>query len=284
MTLSEVLHSACHILSTAEIDDASIEAEFLLGHVLGVSKAQLYSKPERLLTAAETGHLRQLVRRRLLHEPTAYILQCCEFYGFDFYLDQRALIPRPETELLVEKTIDFARPRLSVESEFIIADIGAGCGAIAISLALALPEARIYATDISDSALQVARVNCQRHKVGDRVKLLQGDLLEPLPEPVDVIVANLPYIKNCELQKLAPEITNYEPVIALSGGEDGLDKIRCLLHQTPGKIRSGGCLLLEAGQSQDKAVSSIINSYFSQASIEVIPDLNGINRVVKAVL
>jgi len=284
MTLSEVLRSACHILSTADIDDASIEAEFLLGHVLGVSKAQLYSEPERLLTAAETGHLRQLVQRRLLREPTAYILKSCEFYGFDFYLDQRALIPRPETELLVERTIEFAYHRFSQGKRLIIADIGTGSGVIAISLALALHEARIYATDISASVLQVVRVNCQRHKVGSRVKLLQGDLLEPLPEPVDVIVANLPYIKNYELQKLAPEITNFEPMIALSGGEDGLDKIRCLLRQAPGKIRNGGCLLLEVGQSQAKAVSSIINSYFSQASIEVIPDLNGINRVVKAVL
>jgi len=284
MTLSETLRSASNILSTAEIEDALVEAELLLCHILGVSKAQLYSQPERLLTAAEAGHLQQLVKRRLLREPTAYILKRCEFYGFDFYLDHRVLIPRPETELLVEKTIEFASPRLSAENGFIIADIGTGCGAVAISLALALSEARIYATDISASALQVASVNCQRHKVGGRVKLLQGDLLEPLPEPVDVIVANLPYIRNCEFCTLRPEIVDFEPVIALAGGEDGLDKIRCLLHQTPGKIRPGGCLLLEAGQGQDKAVSSIINSHFPQASIELIPDLSGINRVVKAVL
>ena len=284
MTLSEALRLASNSLYTAEIEDALIEAELLLGYVLGVSKAQLYSQPERLLTTEEAGDLQQLVQRRLLREPTAYIMKRCEFYGFDFYLVRRVLIPRPETELLVEKTIEFASPRLSAESGFIIADIGTGCGAVAISLALSLPEARIYATDISDSALQVASVNCQRHKVGSRVKLLQGDLLEPLPEPVDVIVANLPYIRDCELQMLAPEITDYEPVIALSGGEDGLDKIRCLLQQAPGKIRPGGCLLLEVGQGQDKAVSSIINSHFPQASIELIPDLSGINRVMKAVL
>jgi len=284
MTLSEALRSASNILSTAEIEDALVEAELLLCHILGVSKAQLYSQPERLLTAEEAGHLQQLVQRRLLREPTAYILERCEFYGFDFYLDRRVLIPRPETELLVEKAIEFVSPRLSAESGFIIADIGTGCGAVAISLALSLPEVRIYATDISDSALQVASVNCQRHKVGGRVKLLQGDLLEPLPEPVDVIVTNLPYIRDCELQKLAPEITDYEPVIALSGGEDGLDKIRCLLHQAPGKIRPGGCLLLEVGQGQDEAVSSIINSHFPQAGVELIPDLSGINRVMKAML
>jgi len=284
MTLSEALRSASNSLSTVEIEDALVEAELLLGYVLGVSKAQLYSQPERSLTAEEAGHLQQLVQRRLLREPTAYILKRGEFYGFDFYLDRRVLIPRPESELLVEKTIEFASTRLSAENGFIIADIGTGCGAVAISLALSLPEVRIYATDISDSALQVASVNCRRHKVGGRVKLLQGDLLEPLPELVDVIVANLPYIRDCEFCALSPEIVDFEPVIALSGGEDGLDKIRCLLQQAPGKIRTGGCLLLEAGQGQDKAVSSIINSHFPPASIELIPDLSGINRVMKVVL
>jgi release factor glutamine methyltransferase len=127
-------------------------------------------------------------------------------------------------------------------------------------------------------------MNCQRHNLDSQVELLQGDLLQPLPEPVDVIVANLPYIKDSELKVLSPEIINFEPVIALAGGEDGLDKIRCLLAQAPSKICPEGCLFLEVGQDQDKAASSIINNYFPQASIELIPDLSGINRVVKVML
>jgi len=284
MTLSEALHLARHILAAAKIDDAPIEAELLLCHALEIPKIQLYSEPERLLNTTETKHLQSLVQRRLLHEPTAYILKNCQFYGIDFYIDQRVSIPRPETELLVEKTIEFAHCRFSSESEFAIADIGTGSGAIAVSLALILPKTKIYATDISSSALQVAEINCQSYKVDNRVELLQGNLLEPLPEAVNVIVANLPYIEIWELGWLSPEIINFEPIIALAGGEDGLDKIRCLLSQTPGKICSGGCLFLEVGQYQDKAVSSMVNSQFPQANIELIPDLSGINRVVKVIL
>jgi release factor glutamine methyltransferase len=184
----------------------------------------------------------------------------------------------------VEKAIEFAQQCSPSGKQLTIADIGTGSGAIAISLALALPQAEIYATDISALALEVAEINCQRHKLDSQVELLHGDLLEPLPEPVDVIVANLPYIKDCELRTLSPEIINFEPMIALAGGEDGLDKIRQLLYHVLEKIRPKGCLLLEIGQDQDKVVTSLINSYLPQASVELIPDLSRINRVVKTAL
>lgn len=283
MILNQALQLAGHTLSEARVADAPIEAEFLLCHVLGISKTQLYSEPERLLTSTETNHLWHLLRRRLSHEPTAYILKCCQFYGIDFYIDHRVSIPRPETELLVEKTVEFAKQRFPLENP-VIADIGTGSGNIAISLALALPKARIYATDISASALEVAGINCQHYKLDSQIELLQGDLLEPLPKPVNVIVANLPYIKDSELKTLSPEIISFEPIIALAGGEDGLDKIRCLLAQAPGKICPEGCLFLEVGQDQDKVVTSVINNHFPQASIELIPDLSGINRVAKVIL
>ena len=283
MTLSEALQSTKHTLSAAEIEDAEIEAELLLCHILRASKTQLYTEAERALTSVEISSLHHLIQRRLLHEPTAYILQHCEFYGIDFYVDYRTFIPRPETELLVEKAIEFAHRHFPPEKQFTIADIGTGNGAIAISLALALPQAKFYATDISASALQVAEVNCRYHKLDSRVELLQGNLLEPLPQPVDIIVANLPYIKNCELQGLSPEIINFEPMVALAGGEDGLDKIRRLLEQVQGKINPGGCLLLEIGQEQGKTAPTLINSYFPKANIELSPDLGGIDRVVKII-
>jgi release factor glutamine methyltransferase len=210
------------------------------------------------------------------------MLKHWEFYGIDFYIDQRVFIPRPETELLVEETITSAS-RYIQRGSITIADIGTGSGVIAITLALTLPQAKIYATDISGIALQVAEINCQCHKVTNQVKLLQGNLLEPLPEPVDIIVANLPYIKDSDLEMLRPEIINFEPTAALAGGEEGLDKIRTLLIQIPGKIYSGGCILMEIGQGQAQTITSLITGYLPKSSIKLIPDLSGIDRVAKFV-
>ncbi|MBN2186078.1 MAG: peptide chain release factor N(5)-glutamine methyltransferase [Dehalococcoidia bacterium] len=279
MTLSKALRSISHTLSIAEIDDASTEAELLLCHVLGISTTQLYTETERALTSVEINNLQRLIQRRLLHEPVAYILRYCEFYGIAFYIDERALIPRPETETLVEKATEIYHHSPSAGST--IADIGTGSGALAISIALALPQAKIYATDISASALQVAEINCRRHQIDSQVELLQGNLLEPLPKPVDMIVANLPYVRDSELQALSPEIINFEPIIALGGGKNGLDKIQQLLEQIPGKLNHGGHFLLEIGQYQGEAVTSLISNHFPQASIELTPDLSGIDRVVK---
>jgi release factor glutamine methyltransferase len=289
MILSEALQSATQTLLKTRIDDASVEAELLLGHILRMTRTQLYTEPERVLTSIETKHLRRLVQRRLDHEPSAYILGHCEFYGIDFYVDCHTFIPRPETELLVEKAVELAQRIAQPGKRITIADVGTGCGAIAISLALALPRAKIYATDISASALRVAGINCRRQGVNSQVELLQGNLLEPLPQSVDMIVANLPYIKNCEFKDLSPEIINFEPTIALAGGEDGLDKIKQMLEQMPGKLSThrGGCsacFLLEIGQGQGEMVTSLIKSYFPQASIELISDLGGIERAVKVVL
>jgi len=284
--LSEALQSITQTLRRAEIADPSVEAEVLLGHVLGMSKTGLYTEPERSLTSAETERLRDLVRRRLDREPAAYILGHCEFYGIDFYVDSHTFIPRPETELLVEKAVKLAW-RISRQGEqTTIADIGTGCGAIAISLALALPQARIYATDISPSALQIAEVNCRRHGVNGRVELLQGHLLEPLPQAVDMVVANLPYVRDCEFVDLSPEIREHEPTIALAGGRDGLDKIREMLEQMRGKEdthRNEGptCFLLEIGQGQGEMVASLVGNYFPEASVELISDLGGVERIVK---
>jgi len=284
MILSEALQSTTRTLLRTKIDDASVEAELLLGHILKMSRTQLYTEPERVLTSAEAKHICRLVRRRLDNEPTAYILEHCEFYGIDFCIDPHTFIPRPETELLVEKAVELAHRIYHPGKQITIADIGTGCGVIAISLALALPQAIIYAIDISASALQVAEINCQRHAVNSQVELLRGNLLEPLPKPVDMIVANLPYIKDCEFKDLSPEIRKFEPTIALAGGEDGLDKIQQMLEQMPGKFDYGGCFLLEIGQGQGEMVTSLIKRYFPQASIELISDLGGIERVVKVIL
>lgn len=280
MTLGDALRLIRAELAVANIDCAATEAELLLCHALKISRLQAYSEPERFMAPRELGYLRHLAKRRVLSEPLAYILRRSEFCGIEFYVDRRVLIPRPETELLLEKAAECVRHHSSWSKQVTIADIGTGCGAIAINLALAFPQARIYATDISASALQVARLNCGRHGVEGRVELLQGNLLTPLIARVDAMVANLPYIRNGELRTLDPQILDFEPILAIAGGDDGLDTFSLLLAQVSEKLNPGGCLVLEMGQGQDQLLRAAIAAYSPQASVELITDLAGTNRVL----
>jgi release factor glutamine methyltransferase len=282
MTLAEALKESASVLDTNGIEDSHLEARLLLSHAVNLSSVQIYTEPEQILNAEEQDKLHKLLLRRLQHEPTAYILKRREFYGIDFYVDSRVLIPRPETEILVEYALEFATGRsCTLSRPLLAADIGTGCGAIAVSLALNLPGSRVYATDISTSALKVARLNCRCHKVAEQVTLINGDLVQPLPEPVDLMVANLPYIKNSELTNLSPEIVNFEPRMAIDGGKDGLDCIQKLLRQVKDKINSGGCLLLEIGQNQETDVVRLIHKYLNGLNFGFMADLNCIKRVVK---
>jgi release factor glutamine methyltransferase len=278
MTLKQAIDRARSSLSANNIEDALLESELLLRHVLKISQTQLYLDLDRELSPKQEKTFRNLIRRRLKGEPTAYITGHREFYGLDFRVNPDVLIPRPESELLVEKALQIARHH----SLATIAEIGTGCGAIAISLAINLPRAKIYATDISAPALKVARTNCQKHGVTRRVHLLPGNMLDPLPETVDLIAANLPYVKESELPVYFP--VSFEPVLALNGGPDGLDKIRQLSRQLNDKLRPGGYLLLEMGQGQQKAVTTLLSRLFPSAQIEVIPDLSSIDRVVSLCL
>ncbi len=272
MTRKQALERAREIMVAYGVEDASLECELLLRHALAISRVQLYQDFNSEISPQLDRIFRELIQRRLKGEPNAYITGHREFYGLDFVVDTRVLIPRPESELLVERALALNQRRpLSA-----IAEIGTGCGAIAISLALNLPRTEIYAADVSAAALAVARLNCQKHGVMDRVHLLQGDMLDPLPEAVDLIIANLPYVKESEL---SPQLS-YEPRLALSGGADGLDKMRHLAGQIGDKLRTGGTLLLEIGQGQEQAVTALFRSRFSSVEIEVFPDLSGIERVV----
>ena len=273
-TLKEALNQARVSLQTRNIEDASFESELLLRHTLKITRAQLYANPDRILTREEETTFWVFVKRRLNLEPLAYIARSREFYGLSFYVDHRVLIPRPETELLVEETIKSAQNYPSLT----IADIGTGAGAIAISLALNLPQAKIYATDISKPALEVARINAERHKVSHRIELLEGNLLEPLPGPFDLVVANLPYVTGQELAKT--EELGWEPQVALYGGQDGLDKIRELLNQLEKKNAPKGSVFLEVGLGQAKTVTRLFKHYCPEACIEALPDLGGITRVI----
>ena len=274
-TLKVALNHARLSLQTQNIEDASLESELLLRHTLKIPRAQLYANPNPRLTPEQEATFRALVRRRLNNEPLAYITQSREFYGLNFYVDHRVLIPRPETELLVEETLKSAQNHPSPT----IADVGTGSGVIAISLALNLPQARIYATDISKPAIEVARLNAQKHEVNHRIEFLEGNLLEPLPGPVDLVVANLPYVTGQELAK-TKELGS-EPQVALYGGRDGLDKIRELASQLKDKLKPQGSLLLEIGLGQKEPVTGLLKGYFEKAEIEVTADLSDIERVLK---
>jgi len=278
MTIRQVLSRAKKVLTNHNIEDASLECELLLRHTLEIDRVQLYQDLNREFTYQQEASFWQLMERRLKGEPTAYIIGHREFYGLDFYIDSGVLIPRPETELLVEKALELGKTRLLYN----IAEVGTGCGAIAISLALNLPKVKIYATDISPAALKVASVNCHEHRVADRIYLLQGDMLDPLPEPVDLIIANLPYVRKTELPQV--NSAGFEPFVALNGGVDGLDKIRQLCNQASNKLLPQGCLLLEIGQGQRKAIVTFLKNLFPLSKIEVIPDLSGIDRIVSLTL
>jgi release factor glutamine methyltransferase len=269
--LKQVLNRAREILAANNIEEAGLVGELLLRHALGLSRVKLYLDLDHELSPKQEAAFWQLIKRRLDGEPTAYITGHREFYGLDFYVDSRVLIPRPESELLVETALTLAQNRpLST-----IAEIGTGSGAIVISLAINLPQVKIYATDISAPALEVALLNRQKHGMIDRVHLLHGNMLDPLPEPVDLIISNLPYVKKSDLATM-----RFEPALALDGGRDGMGKIRQLCQQASGKLCPGGFLLLEIGQGQASAVTNFLNALFPNGEIKVTPDLGGIDRVV----
>jgi len=278
VNLKQVLHRAREVLAKDNLEDASLEGEILLRHALGIDRVQLYSGLNRELSAQQEEKLWQMVQQRRNGEPTAYITGHREFYGLDFYIDRRVLIPRPETELMVEKAIALVKHRHLTTA----ADIGTGCGAIAVSLALNLPQLEVYASDVSVDALEVARINCRKHGVADRIHLMHGDMLAPLPGPVDLIVANLPYVTGPEISRSG--LANFEPRLALDGGRDGLDKIRRLCAQAGDRLQPHGSMLLEIGQGQGQSVADLLRRYFPAAAVEVIPDPQGIERVISLCL
>ncbi len=278
-------------LTSNSVDSPKLDSEVLLGYVLGCTRAQLYAHPDRLLTEDERQCLERLVVRRCQHEPVAYLVGERAFYGLDFIVDQRVLIPRPETELLVDMVLDVAlqydplrsngRNGSKPAGRFLVADIGTGSGAVSVAVAANTDATFIYAVDISQDALEVAQANARRHGLESRIQFLSGDLLAPLPEAVDVIVANLPYVAAHEWRDLAPGIVNYEPAQALLGGADGLDFIRSLLEQAPPYLKSGGVVLLEIGASQGGAVGEMARRCFPEALIEVLTDYAFRERIVR---
>ena len=278
VALAEVLRQIHHTLEEVGIPDARLEAEVLLTNILQTPRHRIYAYQEQELTSAQEELLARLVERRLKREPLAYILGHKEFYGVDLAVGPGVLIPRPETELLVEQTLFLGMLHMEA-GDLVIAEPGTGCGAIAINLAIHLPMARIHATDLSAEALEVAGHNVDRHNVGDRVTLHQGDLLEPVPEAPDVIVANLPYVPSGDIPVLQPEIS-WEPREALDGGPDGMDVIVRLLHQAVGALKETGLIILEIDPRQARALEELARSTFPSASVSIEQDLAHLDRII----
>ena len=271
----DVLGWATTALKEKRIESPQLDAEVLLAHSLGMSRSELCVQLDGTPSAEAEETFRSLVARRLQHEPVAYITGEKEFYGLELQVDDRVLIPSPETETLVEVALTIGRQRQIPQ----LVDVGVGSGAVAIALAVNLPRVEIYAIDSSSDALTVAEENCRRHGVLDRVHLILGDLLAPLPEPVGLIVANLPYVSQDELTTLAPDITEYEPLGALDGGPDGLDHIRRLLEQAGACLRPPGMICLEIGASQALSVNELARNQFPAATVGLVRDLAGLDRV-----
>jgi release factor glutamine methyltransferase len=278
MLVEQALAQAVTLLRNEGVDSPRLDAELLLAHILGANRAAVLARPERRLTPRQLTRYWDLVARRAEREPLAYIVGQREFYGLSFAVDRRVLIPRPETELLVERALQVARLR---GGGIQIADVGAGSGAIAVTLAVHLPQATIYALDESSGALAVTAGNARRHGVEGRVHCLHGDLFAPLKAPVDLVTANLPYVALDEWQALPPEIRVYEPRVALDGGTDGLDLIRSLLAAASSHLQPGGVLLLEIGARQGNAVTTLAQKYLPQATTRLLQDYAGLDRLVE---
>lgn len=251
----------------------------LLAHVTGLERAALYREWDRPLGDEQTAQYNILTGRRLSGEPVAYITGHKEFMGLDFYVDSAVLIPRPETELLVEHALQVMPPFPT------LIDVGTGSGVVAVSLAYYNKEALLYATDCSTAVLAVARRNCIRHGVNDRVLLYPGDLLQPLSGcpaagGVDLIAANLPYIAESDLSGLPGEVRMFEPRSALAGGADGLEHYRRLVPQAAAFLKKDGHLLIEIGYDQGRHALTLFAPQLWEA--QVWPDLAGLDRLVVA--
>jgi release factor glutamine methyltransferase len=271
-------HALTWARSVLPEDAEPIDAPLILMHVLGVDRAALLTHPDRELTSEQATTFRALIVQRAAGVPVPYLTGSRAFYDLDFAVTPDVLIPRPETEHLVESALQWAQGRHALR----LVDVGTGSGAIAVTLVVHLPEARVWAVDVSAAALDVARRNAIRHGAAERITFVQGDLLEPLiaaDQPVDLIAANLPYIASDELKTLP--VAQYEPLLALDGGADGLDFIRRLLVQAPRVLARDGLLMMEIAAGQGARVCELGAAAFPDARVTLIRDYAGLERVVR---
>jgi len=276
-------------LREAHVPSFTLAAELLLVHVLGRDRTWLYAHPEEQVSTGDAERFFALIARRANGEPTQHLTRKQEFWGLEFEVTPDVLIPRPETEHVIEVALDrlavrelrAGRKRTLTGEGLQIADVGAGSGCIAIGLAKELPQATIFATDISSAALAVACRNAMRHGVADRVRFLKGNLLDGVPPLLDLMVSNPPYISRREASTLMREVRDHEPEIALYGGEEGYELYADLIAQAATHLKPGGILVLELGHNSLPAVQPLLD-VSAWTNVGVTNDLAGIPRVLAA--
>jgi release factor glutamine methyltransferase len=276
LSLRDVRQAAIARLKSVSPTPA-LDADMLLCETIGVDRAHLLAHGETILTENQAKLFSTMVERAAAGEPIAYIIGRRGFYDLEFEVNSSVLIPRPETELLLEQAFAWARDKPSLTA----ADIGTGSGALAVTFADHISDAQVYAVDVSLEALATAAANAGQHSVADRITFLQGDLLQPLIEreiQLDLIMANLPYIPSGEIPLL--EVSRYEPVLALDGGTDGLELMRRLISQIPVVMKRGGLVLLEIGAGQGGGVLEIVQS-LAPRTADVLLDYAGLERIVR---
>jgi len=280
------LHVTAEYLEKKGIDRPRLTAEILLAHKLNVDRVTLYLNFDQPLTENELSGYRTLIKRRLQREPLQYITGIQEFWSLEFVVTPQVLIPRPETELLVEQAIERLKAFPAVENHTPrVLDLGTGCGAIAISLAKEVQQTKIWATDISAGALELARLNAEKHGVTDKIRFIQGNLWEPLLDQgvtFDIILSNPPYIASEEFKDLAPEVRDYEPRLALDGHEDGMTYIQTIIIEAPAFMNPGGWIMLEMSPGQTEKALGLIGEIKEYGEKTRIKDYSHLYRVVMA--
>ncbi len=280
MRLGETLQSAIRFLTDESVPSPRMNAEVLLMFVLSVDRAYLYAHPERELTAEEGSRYNETLHERATGKPAQYITGHQEFWGMDLIVTPAVLIPRPETEHVIETVMELAK-------EFparTIVDVGTGSGCIALALAQELPQAQVLATDISTESLEVAKANAARHQLEKRVSFVAADLLSRdggsyVSAEVDFVVSNPPYVSEEERDKVQREVRKFEPNVAVFGGPHGLEIYRRLIPEAHGVLRPGGWLVMEIGFSQEEQIRELLRDW---AEVRVTADLQGIPRVLAA--
>ncbi len=278
MTILELIQKTTAFFEKAGVPDPRLDVELMLAHVLELKRMDLYLQFERQLTEPELDRLRPLVKRRAAREPLQHILEKTDFCGLEIRCTPQALIPRPETELVVQRVIQL----LANKSPATILDVGTGSGAIALAVAHACPSVALVASDLSEDALALARANAEKAGLQQRVEFRCGNLFEMIApgEKFDLIASNPPYIPSGEIATLQPEV-QHDPPLSLDGGADGLDIIRGLIVQSANFLKEDGWLVLEIGQNQASSVRQLLEEN-GWIKIEIVNDLQGIPRVVSA--
>ena len=284
-TIDKLINWSTEYLQQKGVDSPRLNAEVLLSHLLGIERVELYLDPDRSLNQTGVSDFESLIQRRGQREPLQYLTGKQEFWSLNFKITENVVIPRPETELLVEEAVKIVNKESSSVPQPRILDIGTGCGVISIALAKEIGPARILATDISRSALVIARENAARHRVEDRILFLCGDLFDPLKDDrfsFNLITSNPPYIPSGGFGQLEPEVKDFEPHQALNGGEDGLDFLHRIADQADRFLLPGGWLLLEVGEGQAEKVAGLLKESSHYQTPMIVNDYSGRPRVVKA--